>query len=179
MSEQVREGDVCIDATAGNGNDTVYLARLAGETGCVHAIDIQKQAIENTEKLLKTTDPEKHLDDRTVLHLMSHENIRDCAPDESVSMIVFNFGYLPGGDHSISTEKETSLKAVSKSLQLLKPEGVLLLCIYSGGDTGYEERDALLRWAEELDPRRYLVLKTEYANRRNDPPIPVAIVRIC
>ena len=50
IEEHVRTGDVCIDATMGNGNDTELLCRLAGVQGTVLAFDIQPAAIENTKK---------------------------------------------------------------------------------------------------------------------------------
>ena len=92
--------------------------------------------------------------------------------------MVFNLGYLPGGDHAVATKADTTLRAAEQALELLKPGGVVSLCIYSGGDTGYEERDTLLSWLRELDPRRWLVIVNCYYNRRNDPPLPVFIIRL-
>ena len=94
------------------------------------------------------------------------------------SNIVFNFGYLPGGDHALATRPSTSIAAVEQSLSLLKPDGLLSLCIYSGGDSGFEERDALLAYLKELDPKKYLVILSSYYNRPNHPPIPV-LIRKC
>ena len=100
------------------------------------------------------------------------------AESEKVSCIVFNFGYLPGGNHGLATRAPTSLAAVKAGLELLKIGGLMSLCIYSGGDTGYEERDALLTFLKNLDSRKYLVIRCEYYNRRKDPPMPVLIVKI-
>ncbi len=99
------------------------------------------------------------------------------APD-SVSLITFNFGYLPGGDHTVSTRPDTSMKAISQGLKLLKKNGLMILCIYSGGDSGFEERDALLPFLKELDPKKYLVILSSYYNRPNHPPIPVLIRKL-
>lgn len=99
------------------------------------------------------------------------------AAPETVSCIVFNFGYLPGGDHQLATRPASSIAALKASLSLLKKGGILMLCIYSGGDTGFEERDALLAWLKQLDSRKYLVIRTEYYNRPNNPPMPVLVVR--
>ena len=99
IRQQVMPGDICIDATMGNGNDTVLLSRLAGENGRVLAFDIQKQALEHTEERLKKDDcPENYQ-----LFLDSHENMAAYAEAETVSCITFNLGYLPGGDHSVAT----------------------------------------------------------------------------
>lgn len=93
IRQQVMPGDICIDATMGNGNDTVLLSRLAGENGRVLAFDIQKQALEHTEERLKKDDcPENYQ-----LFLDSHENMATYAEAETVSCITFNLGYLPGG----------------------------------------------------------------------------------
>ena len=91
---------------------------------------------------------------------------------------MFNLGYLPGGNHRIATRKETTLKALEQSLELLERGGILSVCIYSGKDTGWEERDAVLPWLRGLDPRKYLVLTTEYYNRPNHPPIPAFIIKM-
>ena len=95
-----------------------------------------------------------------------------------VSCIVFNFGYLPGGDHELATKPETSVVAMQSALELLKTGGALCLCIYSGGDSGYDERDAILTFLKELDSKKYLVITMEYYNRPNDPPMPVLVKKL-
>ena len=172
MTLQVKPGDVCIDATVGNGHDTEYLARLVGDEGKVIGFDIQKDALDSAALQLG------NLLSRTELHLESHENMDKYAEEGTISLIVFNFGYMPGGDHSVATRKETSIPAVKKGLQLLRKGGVMVLCVYSGGDSGFEERDAVLNFAAGLNPKDYLVMKTDYYNRRNNPPIPVVIVKL-
>ena len=159
ISEHVKEGELCIDATMGNGNDTLLLSRLCGEKGHVLAFDIQEMALANTrERLEKENAPHNY-----ELFLDSH---------------VFNFGYLPKGDHTLATRAESSIQALTVSLSLLKKGGILMLCIYSGGDSGFEERDALLKWLKVLDSRKFLVIKTEYYNRPNHPPMPVLVVKL-
>lgn len=105
-------------------------------------------------------------------------NMRHYVQDESVSCMVFNFGYLPGGDHNLSTKKETSVEAIYEGLRLLKKGGMMSLCIYSGGDSGFEERDAILGELRKLDGKQYLVIVSEYYNRPNHPPIPVLIIKL-
>ena len=92
-------------------------------------------------------------------------------------MICFNFGYLPGGDHSIATSAGTSLTAIQRGLDILKSGGMMSLCIYSGGDTGFEEKDSILSFMKELPARDYTVIVNEYYNRRNNPPVPVFIFK--
>ena len=173
VREQVKEGDLCIDATMGNGSDTLLLARLAGPDGHVMAFDIQEQALENTARRLK----QEGLDRNCTLFLRSHEYMACCAEEESVSCIVFNLGYLPGGSHRTSTTAETTLRAVQEGLRLLKKNGLMTICIYSGGDTGFEEKDMILKHLKKLDEKEYLVILNCFYNRKNDPPMPVFVVK--
>ena len=174
IKDHVKEGDCCIDATAGNGNDTLVLCELVGETGKVIAFDIQEEAVANTKKRLA----EHGVAERAQVLLESHVNMRRYAKADSVSCIVFNFGYLPGGDHELATRKESSIAAIHEGLHVLKKGGMMSLCIYSGGDSGFEERDAILSEIKKLDGKKYLVIVSEYYNRPNHPPIPVLIVKL-
>ena len=169
----VKEGDVCIDATAGRGNDTLMLCRLVGQTGTVHAFDIQPEAVNSTKALLESCG----MQDRAQVHNVSHCRMDELCKEKSVAAICFNFGWLPGADHSICTKKDTSLEAIRKGLALLAPGGVMTLIIYSGKDTGYEERDAILAYLPQIDSKEYTVLPVPFVNRPNDPPIPVLIFR--
>lgn len=174
LSQQVQPGDLCIDATMGNGHDTLFLSQLTGETGRVLAFDIQQQALDSTQSLLHQ---HAHTDNVTLI-LDSHSNLSDYVKPETVSCIVFNFGYLPCADHKISTHKETSIPAIEQGLESLKAGGLMSLCIYSGGDSGFDERDAILEYLRTLDTRRYLVILSYYYNRPNHPPIPVLIQKL-
>lgn len=172
IREAVSEGDLCVDATVGNGNDTQLLCQLAGPSGTVHGFDIQEQAIVHTKERLN------QLGLSAELHLCSHTNMREWILPGTASCIVFNFGYLPGGDHALATQKDTSIEAIHQGLALLKVGGLMSLCIYSGGDTGFEERDAILAYLENLDTKQYLVIVSNYYNRKNHPPIPAFIIRL-
>lgn len=174
IQEQIKPGDLCIDATMGNGNDTLLLSTLCKENGQVLAFDIQEMALTNTRKRLQCAGAPKNYQ----LILDSHTNMGSYASPGSVSCIVFNLGYLPGGDHSLSTKAETSIQALEQGLSLLQKNGLISLCIYSGGDSGFQERDQVLVWLSALDPRKYLVIRSDYFNRPNNPPIPVLIIKL-
>lgn len=174
VQKQVKEGDLCIDATMGNGNDTLFLARLAGPSGHVTAFDIQEQALKNTEEKLMQCG----LDKNCTLLLKSHEDMGDYAEENSISCIMFNLGYLPGQDHKTATKAQSTVRAIKAGLGLLKKKGLMTVCIYSGGDSGFEEKDEVLAFVRELDPRKYLVICSEYANRPNHPPVPVLIIKL-
>lgn len=167
------KGGFCIDATAGNGHDTLTLCRLVGEGGKVLAFDIQKQAVENTARRLK----ENGFDKTGSVILDSHANMQLYAEENTVDLIVFNLGWLPGGDHSIFTRPESTAKAIEASLKLLKPGGAVSVSIYYGGKSGYEERDFLMEYLKNVDPKAYTVFKTEFYNRTGDVPISVFIFK--
>ena len=169
LRQTVRPGAVCVDATAGKGRDTALLCRLAGPEGRVLAFDIQRSAVAQTKALLESEGL------RAEVHLDSHENLLQYVSSESVDCVVFNFGRLPGGDPSIFTRSDTSVAALEAALRLLKPGGVIAIALYYGGANGYGERDAVMTWLETLDDRKFSVLRCDWANRRNDPPVPIFI----
>ena len=170
---QVQEGDLCVDATMGHGNDTLLLSRLCGETGQVLAFDIQPVALEHRRDRLKhENSPENY-----TLILDSQSHMKEYVREKTVSCIVFNFGYLPGGDHTLATQASSSIQALEQGLSLLKKGGILSLCIYSGGDSGFSERDAIFDWLKKLDPKKFLVIKSDYYNRPNNAPVPVLVIK--
>lgn len=174
IKEHVQVGDLCVDATAGNGNDTCFLCELVGTTGQVIGMDIQAMAVENTKALLK----KKQLAERAQIVQDSHENMEQYAKAETVACVVFNLGYLPGGDHNLATKGTTSVKAMEAALRLLKKNGLLSVTIYSGGDSGFDEKEAVLQWLKGLDSKKYLVITSEYYNRPNHPPMPVQVIKL-
>lgn len=173
IREHVRPGDICIDATAGRGNDTAMLCELVGDTGHVLAFDIQEDAISSTRKLLE----ERNLLSRAELHLESHSEMGKYLQEETVSCITFNFGWLPKGDHNIFTKKETSIPAIEAGLKLLSDGGIMTLILYYGRETGFEEKDALLSYLPTLDSSKYTVVEMPFVNRSNCPPIPIIIFK--
>lgn len=173
ITERVKPGDICIDATAGRGNDTLFLAKLVGDSGHVTAFDIQQDAVDSTRRLLE----ENGMSHRADVYLKSHSEMDEFADDGTVSCITFNFGWLPKGDHNIFTNKSTSIPAIEKGLKLLKSGGMMTLIIYYGRETGFEERDALLEYLPTIDSSRYTVIEMPFVNRPNCPPIPIVILK--
>ena len=173
LREHVQPGDICIDATAGRGKDTLFLAELVGETGHVTAFDIQEAAVESTRALLA----EHGMTDRAEAVLDSHAHMAQYAQPGTVSAITFNFGWLPGGDHNVFTRPESSIAAIEAGLELLRDEGIMTLILYYGRETGFEERDALLAYLPNIDSDRYTVIEMPFVNRPNCPPIPIVILK--
>ncbi len=173
LEQFIQPGFSVIDATAGNGRDTAFLCGLVGTEGRVLAFDIQQQAVENTRRRLA----EGGWQDTACVVLDSHANMAQYAEAGSVDCIVFNLGWLPGGDHRIFTHAESTIAAIEAGLTLLRDGGLMCVSIYYGGASGYEERDALLDYVKTIDAARYTVLVTQFANRGGDPPIPVFITK--
>lgn len=166
LNANVCKGDTVIDATAGKGRDTLLLASLVGENGKVIAIDIQKAAIDEAEKLIA----EHGFSDRVTFICDSHENIKNYA--DKANCVVFNLGWLPGSNHEIRTSTETSIKAIKAATEMLTDDdGFVLVCIYYGGLSGFEERDGVLDFLKTLDQKEFTVAITQFINRKGCPPI--------
>ena len=171
LKKSVAEGDSAIDATCGNGNDTVFLSHLVGNKGRIFAFDVQKEAIEATGKRLKEAGIEN-----VDLILDGHENVLHYV-DCEISAAMFNLGYLPGSDKRVTTNGATTWKAVIDILSLLKVGGVIILVIYHGHEEGKVERDEIEAAITTLDPSQTDVLRYEFLNRRSAPYV-IAIEKI-
>lgn len=165
IKSNLRKGDVAVDATMGRGRDTLLLSLIAEK---VYAFDIQKEAINSTRELLQ----ENNCSNVTLI-LDSHHNLKSYV--QSARCVVFNFGFLPGGDHSIFSHSDTSIKAIEAALDIITPDGFISICSYYGGDTGFEERDALLSYLECLDQKKYTVMLQSFHNRKGCPPLFIVI----
>jgi len=163
--EVLNPGDRVIDATMGNGQDTCALARLVGEAGKVIAFDVQEAAVEKTGKLLA----QEGLLDRCELHCMGHEHVLH-AVKEPVKLAVFNLGWLPGGDKSVTTQWETTRMAIEGCLQLLLPGGVCTVCAYPGHDEGSRELHELKTFLALLPPQAFNVLHQRFINAGTGAP---------
>ena len=139
----IKHNDIVVDATIGNGHDTLFLCNKAKD-GMVFGFDIQDNAIVNTSKLL---------DDFTnfKLYKKSHEYIYDVLSDYEgkISLVLFNLGYLPGGDKNITTKKKSTIKAIEGSIKLLNNKGEVLVVIYPGHEEGKLEETHILDWIKE------------------------------
>ncbi len=165
IARSVRPGDTVVDATAGNGGDTVFLAGLVGPAGRVHAFDIQKTALDRAGKRLK----EEGLEERVRLHLASHARMAEYI-DRPVQGIMFNLGYLPGGDKEVITRPRETLGALASGLSLLGPGGLISITTYPGHPGGEEEEQGVAGWCAGLEPRRYTVFHLQVLNRLKPPP---------
>ncbi len=140
MEKALKEKDIVIDATIGNGNDTLKLAKIVNK-GFVYGFDIQEEALINTEKLLTSNNINNYK-----LFNISHEFIYETLQHlkAKVSMVIFNLGYLPNGDKTIMTNKITTIKAIEGSLKLLNKKGTILLIVYPHKE-GKEEAKEIIK----------------------------------
>ncbi|MFD2208188.1 class I SAM-dependent methyltransferase [Virgibacillus halophilus] len=173
LAESVKQGESVIDATCGNGHDTLFLSNLVGENGTVYAFDIQKQAIESTEQLLQANQRKN-----TQLIMDDHVNISKHISSAEIAGAIFNLGYLPKGDKKLITKQETTIPAIENILKQLKHSGYVVLVVYHGHPGGKEEMIALLDFSRQLDQKRYHVLKYDFINQKNNPPFVLAIQKI-
>ncbi len=164
MRAHIKPGSTVVDATAGKGRDTLLLSELVGEDGHVYAFDIQQEAIAATQKLL-----DENGKTNVTLLLENHDKMQSYVT--RADAVVFNFGFLPGGDHRIFSQSESSINAIKAALSVIAEDGFVSLCIYYGGDTGFEERDSILAFLESLDQKQYTVMLQSFLNRQNCPPL--------
>ena len=165
LHQVVRVGDTVIDATLGNGYDTVMLAGLVGESGHIIGFDIQPDAVERTRARLT----EAGLISRCELYAEGHQHIADRVRTP-VRAAVFNLGWLPGAAHIVTTKTNTTLAAVEAAVNLLAPGGIVTVCIYPGHDEGKRELSALLQYASGLSVRAYNVAHHCFLNASSETP---------
>ncbi|MED4223871.1 class I SAM-dependent methyltransferase [Neobacillus cucumis] len=174
LKKAVTPGDTVVDATLGNGHDTVFLAELVGEHGKVYGFDVQQEAIDATIERLN----QHNLRNRVTIFHNGHEKVLDKIPFSehgSITGAIFNLGYLPGGDKTIVTHSGTTIAAIEQLLAIMAPEGMIVLVIYHGHEQGAIERDALMQYCLKLDQKTAHVLQYQFINQQNNPPFIIAI----
>lgn len=150
--ECIKPGDTVIDATCGNGHDTLVLARLALEphSGLLYAMDIQEKALQNTRKRLAAEISPECLARVHFIQKCHSEFPSEIKPN-SVKVIVYNLGYLPGGDKTLTTRGEVTLQSIAAGLKLLKAGGMISLTLYPGHAEGKREEQMILDFVQNLD----------------------------
>lgn len=158
IRQVVRSGETVVDATLGNGHDTLFLAQLVGEKGRVIGFDVQDSAVEATRRRLleggiSSVGGQVHLSP------MGHEFLNTCVNGE-VAAVMFNLGYLPGGDHAIATQPETTVSAIAQSWELLRGGGIISIVCYRGHPGALAEANAVERWIRTSEAGRSAVVCT-------------------
>ena len=164
IKKQLTKADVSVDMTVGNGNDTLVLAQASK---FVYGFDIQKEACLKTQELLKDYK-------NTEIIFVSHEFFEKYI-NEEIAGVIFNLGYLPGGNKDIHTDASTVLETLKRVLVKLKTRGICIIVFYPGHKSGLEEANILQEYLKSLNQKEFDVLKYEFINQINDPPFLIAI----
>lgn len=169
LENSVNEGDVLIDATCGNGNDTLFLAKLTGKNGVVYAFDIQEEAINRSKELTINYEQVKYF-------LDSHAKLDDYINEsETLDGAIFNLGYLPKSDKTIITLADSTIKAITSMLKILNKGKRIVIVIYHGHEGGKEEKNAVLDFVQTLSQKEFAVLQYGFINQKNNPPFVIGI----
>lgn len=169
----LRPGDIAIDATCGNGWDTLALAKLCltPSEGKVYAFDIQASAIESTKKLVEQ-ELSTEMNNRIELHQGSHDSFPSWIEHGSVKLIVYNLGYLPGGGNKgLTTLASSTISSLEHALKLIAPGGAISMTCYPGHPEGVVEESRLIAFAAALDPRRWSCCHHRWLNRHQSPSL--------
>ena len=162
---------LCIDATCGNGGDTAFLCRLVGPEGRVLGFDIQPEAITSTRARLE----KQGLTAELICD--SHANLLQYVRPGTADIVMFNFGWLPGADHSVFSTADSSIPALEAALAALRAGGVLSAILYSGRVIGTDEKQSILGWLRALPLEKYTVLVCDFANWADTAPLPCLVLK--
>ena len=161
-------GDYAIDATIGNGHDTLFLSKQVGIDGKVFGFDIQQQALDSTLSKLESG----HMINNTQLFLVSHSNMEKHIPTQyhrKIKVIMFNLGYLPGSDKSIISHADSTLLALNQSIGLLAPSGIITITAYPGHQGGDDETSQIKQWCNHLSTKRYTIQIIHSSDKKTAP----------
>jgi predicted methyltransferase len=171
VAERAGPGDAVIDATAGNGVDTLFLAQTVGSKGVVFAFDVQEAALERTRLRLADAQRTDQLAPVTLVRA-GHERMSELVPSElhgRIRAVMFNLGYLPGADESVVTMPETTVAAMGAAFHLLAPGGVLTAVLYPGHPGGDTEAAAVEHWAADVSAARAEVVTYRMVQKQSAP----------
>lgn len=162
-------GDHVVDATVGNGRDTLWLAQQVGPSGRVLGLDLQREALQRTQERLVASG----IEDRVLLVRCGHERLDAILPEHGLmarpKVVMFNLGYLPGGDPSVVTRAETSLAAVRYALRRVVSGGLITVILYPGHREGHLESELILAWANELNENLASMIRCEVVSKTRSP----------
>lgn len=174
----LRPGDIAIDATVGNGHDTVFLAEQVSPSGRVYGFDIQQAAIDSTLEKFRQNRLSGYL---TLIHA-SHADMGEKIPAQlhgKIRVIMFNLGYLPGGDKSVITLTDSTLIALTIAARILANNGIITLLAYPGHQGGDLETDQVEKWCKQLDAKQFEIRIIYSSEHKDTAPRLFAISKLC
>lgn len=166
----LKKGDIVVDATCGNGNDTLFLAQrvLSKGEGEVWAFDLQELALEKTKSKL-----EMELSSEQMQHVRfvqgSHADLPKDLQNKKIKLAVYNLGYLPGSDKLLATHSSSTIASLTAIAEIIQPGGAICLTCYIGHTGGKEEQDAVVKWASGLPKDEWNVCFHQWINMRAAP----------
>ena len=164
--EQLKTAKVVVDATCGNGNDSLYLLKNGQEGMHLFAMDIQEEAIRRSKELLE----QEGISEGVIfLHVSHEEGLAELV--EELDLVVFNLGYLPKSDHRMMTEAETTISAIQVASEKLSVGGIITIIAYPGTEKGKKEKEALEMFLHAIPQKEFHCWRTEPMNQVNEPPI--------
>ncbi|MFU8789995.1 MAG: class I SAM-dependent methyltransferase [Methylobacter sp.] len=172
---RLRPGGNAIDATVGNGHDTLFLAGRVAPSGHVYGFDIQQAAIDATREKFGQTPLSASL---TLFHA-SHADMEQKIPPQlhgKINAIMFNLGYLPGSDKSVITRTDSTLSALTAASRILSVGGIITLLAYPGHPGGDTETEQVTNWCGQLDSRQFAV-NTFYSSEHKDSAPRLFVIR--
>lgn len=178
VGERLHVGDWAIDATVGGGNDTLFLIKCVGDSGHIIGFDIQEEALDAARTRISSEGIET---DRVTLVLESHERMAahvSLQNQANVGAVMFNLGYLPGGDLSVITTSVTTIPAIEAALRLIRVGGIVTIVVYPGHSGGDVEAAAVTEWCEQLPQREFQVLIYRFVNRQTAAPYLIAVEKL-
>lgn len=177
IRKAVSSGGTVLDATVGNGHDTLFLASLVGPSGRVYGFDIQSEALDNARARIAETE----YADRITLYHAGHEQAAQLLPQEvqgSIQAAMFNLGYLPGGDRLVVTTAAATITALTAICGMLQPHGVITVHVYTGHEGGQHEGSAVSEWVATLPWDRYRVARYDICNKQKNAELLLVIERL-
>ncbi|PWA48322.1 S-adenosyl-L-methionine-dependent methyltransferases superfamily protein [Artemisia annua] len=174
----VKKGDAVVDATCGNGYDTLAMLNMVADESCngrVYSLDIQESALQNTASLLDgLPDPDKK--EMVKLIATCHSKMEEVIPrDVKVRLVAFNLGYLPGGDKTLITKSDTTRLAMEAASRIVASGGLISMLVYVGHAGGMEEYDTVEGFASQLSVNDWICCKLQMLNR----PLAPILVLLC
>ena len=160
----LREGDIAVDFTMGNGHDTEFLSKTVGQTGHVYAFDVQEQALASTSEHLR----DSGCPDNCTLILDSHHNVKKYV-DVPIKAGMFNLGYLPGSDKTVTTMRETTLPAIEAAIDLMDRDAILLVAVYPGHAEGEAEGKLICEYLSSLSRHKVCATQIKILNSPTSP----------
>lgn len=162
---------VLVDATAGNGYDTLFLAEHTSDKSKIYAFDIQEAALDSTRQRTAA------YADRIEYVLRSHEELEEVVA-EDIDLAIFNLGYLPGQEHEVTTKKESTLLAVQQVLGKLSLNGVCVIVAYPGHEAGGQEAALLEDFLVSLAKKDYTVGCYRLVNHAKTAPYAYIVEKV-